>query len=262
MLKWPNSACREYTRLFFCISSGRSMGRKGWTMMEVPNGWYEVLRGPRPPSARWPARGQSPQSTRSLAQGKRVPNNDAVHTPPPVRVARSRNRSSPCQSCVARSRDQCFGQRRRPRCQKSHPSCPVAERLEACTEFIAPGSASRNPIRNCRRSKQSAPGCGRVGRRASTIGSGAPGPLNHQRPWMLGAELKRMPAVIDNLLRERSQWKSSRPGSTGVVEGTMIPMDVGTLVDARTEAMIDEARSKCLRVEGASSSVCREVGLL
>ena len=22
--------------------------------MEVPNGWYEVLRGPRPPSVRWP----------------------------------------------------------------------------------------------------------------------------------------------------------------------------------------------------------------
>ena len=43
-------------------------------------------------------------------------------------------------------------------------------------------------------------------------------------------------------------------------------MGVGTLVDnrsARMEAMIDEAGSKRLRVEGASSSVCREgVGLL
>ena len=27
--------------------------RKGWSVMEVPNGWYEVLRGPHPPSARW-----------------------------------------------------------------------------------------------------------------------------------------------------------------------------------------------------------------
>ena len=74
--------------------------------------------------------------------------------------------------------------------------------------------------------------------------------------------MKRMQAVIDDLLRERSQWKGSRPvGSPGVVEGTMIPMDVGTLVDnrsARMEAMIDEAGNKRLRVKGASSSVCRE----
>ena len=30
------------------------MGRKGWIVMEVPNGWLQVLRGPRPPAARWP----------------------------------------------------------------------------------------------------------------------------------------------------------------------------------------------------------------
>ena len=46
-----------------------SMPRKGWTVMEVPNGWYEVLRGPRPPSVRWPvvSRGQPSQRCQSAA---------------------------------------------------------------------------------------------------------------------------------------------------------------------------------------------------
>ena len=30
------------------------MVRKGWTVMEVPNGWLQVLRGLRPPAVRWP----------------------------------------------------------------------------------------------------------------------------------------------------------------------------------------------------------------
>ena len=42
-----------------------SMHRKGWTVMEVPNLWYEVLRGPRPPSVRWPvASRRQPSQTR------------------------------------------------------------------------------------------------------------------------------------------------------------------------------------------------------
>ena len=125
--------------------------------------------------------------------------------------------------CYARSHDQCFRQRRRPE--------------------------------NCRRSRA---------RRLEVLRTeaGSATPTQPPAPLDVGAELKRMQAVIDDLLRERSQWKSSRPvGSMGVVEGTMIPMDVGTLVDnrsARMEAMIDEAGSKRLRVEAASSSVCQE----
>ena len=30
------------------------MVRKGWTAMDVPSGWVQILRGPRPPSQRWP----------------------------------------------------------------------------------------------------------------------------------------------------------------------------------------------------------------
>ena len=30
------------------------MGRRGWQAIEVPHGWFNVIRGPRPPSVRWP----------------------------------------------------------------------------------------------------------------------------------------------------------------------------------------------------------------
>ena len=33
------------------------MVRRGWTHVEVPSGWVQVLRGPRPPSVQGPAKG-------------------------------------------------------------------------------------------------------------------------------------------------------------------------------------------------------------
>ena len=33
------------------------MVRKGWTSVEVPDGWYQVIRGKRPPSVQWPRAG-------------------------------------------------------------------------------------------------------------------------------------------------------------------------------------------------------------
>ena len=30
-----------------------SMGRRGWSAVSTPAGWYEVIRGPRPPSVQW-----------------------------------------------------------------------------------------------------------------------------------------------------------------------------------------------------------------
>ena len=148
----------------------------------------------------------------------------------------------------------------------------VSDWKRALNSSSVPGSASRNPIWSCRCSSQSAPGW-RQSWPKGKLDCKHCAQKRDRRPKLnaatmdVGAELKRMQAVIDDLLRERSQWKGSRPvGSTGVVEGTMIAMDVGTLVDNRSprmEAMIDEAGSKRLRVEGASSSVCREgVGLL
>ena len=39
---------------FFLHPRQTSMGCRGWQAMEVPQGWFNVIRGPRPPSVRWP----------------------------------------------------------------------------------------------------------------------------------------------------------------------------------------------------------------
>ena len=38
----------------FCVSVSRAMVRKGWSSLDVPSGWVQIIRGPRPPSQRWP----------------------------------------------------------------------------------------------------------------------------------------------------------------------------------------------------------------
>ena len=30
------------------------MPRRGWSAIATPSGWFEVIRGPRPPSVQWP----------------------------------------------------------------------------------------------------------------------------------------------------------------------------------------------------------------
>ena len=50
---------RECSLCFFVVSfpssvrRGANMPRKGWTLLETPNGWFQLIRGPRPPSVRW-----------------------------------------------------------------------------------------------------------------------------------------------------------------------------------------------------------------
>ena len=116
-------------------------------MMEVPNGWYEVLRVPRPPSVRWPVvsggqpsqpRRQSRPQSKKLSAQQPTHKSDPVQRPPPMR---SCNRSSTRQSQRARSCDQCPRQRRRGSFEviagrQSTHVLPVGERLDACHQFI------------------------------------------------------------------------------------------------------------------------------
>ena len=44
-------------------------GRKGWISIEVPEGWLQVIRGPRPPASKWP----QAQRTSSAAAQDKVP---------------------------------------------------------------------------------------------------------------------------------------------------------------------------------------------
>ena len=37
-------------------------GRKGWSSVEVPGGWLQVIRGPRPPASKWPQAQRKPSA--------------------------------------------------------------------------------------------------------------------------------------------------------------------------------------------------------
>ena len=69
--------------------------------------------------------------------------------------------------------------------------------------------------------------------------AGAKPPSHPAAPKDLGSELERMQGVIDDLLRERSQWMGGRHvGLAGVTE-VSIPMDLGTIVDTTKQEAKD-----------------------
>ena len=69
------------------------MPRKGWSAVEVPSAWLQIIRGPRPPAAQWP---------RAKAQSKPVQKpNPKVGRPPAVQPQQTesheRQRRSPAE---------------------------------------------------------------------------------------------------------------------------------------------------------------------
>ena len=49
------------------------MPRKGWSVMPTPAGWFEVIRGPRPPSVQWPpakGKGKTEYPVQAVARGR------------------------------------------------------------------------------------------------------------------------------------------------------------------------------------------------
>ena len=49
----------------FCVPVSRAMVRKGWSTLEVPDGWLKIVRGVRPPSEKWPRAGPQQQRHQS-----------------------------------------------------------------------------------------------------------------------------------------------------------------------------------------------------
>ena len=47
------------------------MVRRGWSVMEVPDGWVQVLRGPRPPAVRWPKAEKVSKESSAVQQRER-----------------------------------------------------------------------------------------------------------------------------------------------------------------------------------------------
>ena len=135
------------------------MPRKGWSSLETPTGWYQVIRGPRPQAVQWPRQQRRSSSSwwqpGGLNQG-RPPHQQSVKSskgfakpavsPPSVRlspderVAEARARvarleaalqvlgetspeAQPIQEALRKARAQCRVQ-------------PVGERLDSTLKFI------------------------------------------------------------------------------------------------------------------------------
>lgn len=49
------------------------MPRRGWTALETPSGWFEVIRGPRPPSVQWPVVSLGKGQGKGKGKGKPKP---------------------------------------------------------------------------------------------------------------------------------------------------------------------------------------------
>ena len=50
---------KRFRLVVFCIPVRRiPMVRKGWTKMDVPDGWVQSIRGPGPRSVQWPSAGR------------------------------------------------------------------------------------------------------------------------------------------------------------------------------------------------------------
>ena len=63
----------------------RFMPRKGWRTVQVPDGWLQVLRGPRPPSVKWSK--ATPQSKSAVSSHSRPSpaGGQRASVPPPLR---------------------------------------------------------------------------------------------------------------------------------------------------------------------------------
>ena len=136
---------------------------------------------------------------------------------------------------------------------------PVGERLDACHQFIerakkllAKADADLLRLQTERAQLATELAVGQARFEALRTEAGAV-PTVQSAPKDLSSELQRMQGVIDELLRERSEWMGTHQGEV------KIPMDSGAMVVSRStrmEALIDEAGIKRPRVEGGSSSAC------
>ena len=115
--------------------------------METPAGWYEVIRGPRPPSVKWPlARPKQVIPRRGRWRGARTVVDSKGATVPsvPPDIARegARNRVSQLQTAIA-----AFGSYDGPemtmlreamkRAQRAAQEPPISNQIKECEEFIA-----------------------------------------------------------------------------------------------------------------------------
>ena len=127
------------------------MPRRGWQQFDVPSGWVRVLRGPRPPSERWPVahrpssvgRGRSGHSKPTLPQvvsTRSVPQEFKPSRTPEVAVSEAVGEVKKLEAAIAALGENSVHAKglqealRIARARSTLP--PVAERVESCKKFL------------------------------------------------------------------------------------------------------------------------------
>ena len=87
---------------FFCSSVRRRiMPRKKWRAVEAPAGWYEVIRGPRPSSVKWPMAQPLKQVVPKGGRWRGARNATVPSVPPNIAREGARVRVSQLQTAIA-----------------------------------------------------------------------------------------------------------------------------------------------------------------
>ena len=68
------------------------MVRRGWSALDVPSGWIQVLRGPRPPSQQWPS------TKRRATSVVESPAQRQQRTPPPIPSSHAQQNRQPARA--------------------------------------------------------------------------------------------------------------------------------------------------------------------
>ena len=110
------------------------MPRRGWTTVDVPEGWLKVIRGQRPPSVKW-AKAEKKTERKSSAAITTVEDSNASTRGGAASFAGSRPSCvrGPVQGGEVGGRDQCSGRER--------PSGSTVERGVATRAFSGSGSS-------------------------------------------------------------------------------------------------------------------------
>ena len=124
------------------------MPRRGWRAVEVPEGWLQVIRGPRPASVRWP---RAAQNLNRESRGKKVAKVDLPQrpvAPRPARPARSLDvvsaetaqevqRLENAVSALGEDNPLAKPLVSALKAAKSKLEAPIGERLDSCQRFLA-----------------------------------------------------------------------------------------------------------------------------
>ena len=126
------------------------MPRRGWSTLEVPAGWLQVIRGPRPPAVQWPKASRAqfqfqkppvPSKKENKKQTERkVPGSENRRGPPQVSPA-AQDRVLRLQTAVNALGDDDSPEAKMLRdalkkAQQEVTTAPVGVRLDACAQFV------------------------------------------------------------------------------------------------------------------------------